>query len=230
MKEYIEVEYDITKRPLTDYPSKLANYIYDKHDLKSGLRLLDIGCGRGELAFQFKKLGLKVTGLDSSASLKNLFIQEECNFIMHSVESGKKIPAEDNSFDCIFIKSFIEHVNDPRDLILDCNRLLRNDGKIIILTPDWEANVKIFFDDITHVKPFTRISMSQLLELTGFEKIEVYKFRQLPITWSNSFVKMLSIMISPLIPHRNKIKFFRWSKELMLVGIGNKIDTSSKAL
>jgi 2-polyprenyl-3-methyl-5-hydroxy-6-metoxy-1,4-benzoquinol methylase len=228
MKEYLEVEYDITKRPLTEYPSKLARYIYDKHNLKSGLRLLDIGCGRGEVSLQFKKLGLKVTGLDSSAKIKDLFNQEECNFIMHSIKSGIEIPAEDNSFDYIFIKSFIEHVNDPMDLILDCYRLLKDKGKIIILTPDWEANLKIFFDDITHVKPFTRISMSQLLELTGFEKIEVYRFRQLPITWSNAFVKMVSKMISPLIPHRSKIKFFRWSKELMLVGIGHKLDTASE--
>jgi hypothetical protein len=95
---------------------------------------------------------------------------------------------------------------------------------MVILTPDFEANYKIFYDDITHVKPFTSVSVIQLLELTGFRNCKVFKFRQLPLTWRFKLINILSILSGTIARPRWRNKWFRWSRELMLAGIGIKID------
>ena len=85
-------------------------------------------------------------------------------------------------------------------------------------------NTKIFFDDITHVKPFSIVTLNQILELTDFKGIEVYKFRQLPMTWHNPVIRVLSVITSLISPPRVKQKWFRWSRELMLASVGIKSD------
>jgi hypothetical protein len=64
--------------------------------------------------------------------------------------------------------------------------------------------------------------MRQVLELSGFDCLASYRFRQLPITWRSPTVNALSVTIAPFIPSRTTRKFFRWSRELMLCGVGLK--------
>ena len=95
-------------------------------------------------------------------------------------------------------------------------------GLFVTLTPDWESNQEIFYDDLTHVKPFTKVSLNQMLEYGNFEGIEVRTFRQLPITWQSSFFNFLAFLTSFLAPPRAKNKWIRWSRELMIIGVGRK--------
>ena len=46
-KNYISEIYSYDRRPLTDYPDKLAEEIISRNKLKKNLKLLDVGCGRG---------------------------------------------------------------------------------------------------------------------------------------------------------------------------------------
>jgi hypothetical protein len=54
--------------------------------------------------------------------------------------------------------------------------------------------------------------------------MEVFKFRQSPITWSNSFALAMSKLTSVFTPPRVKQKWFRWSRELMLAIVGKNIN------
>ena len=119
-------------------------------------------------------------------------------------------------------EQFIEHMREPLSFLEACYALLKPNGKVVVLTPDWEANMKVFYDDVTHVSPLTRESMRQALELAGFEDIQVFRFRQLPVTWNSASMNFLAASIAPLVPPRSKRKFFRWSRELMLCGIASR--------
>jgi len=101
-------------------------------------------------------------------------------------------------------------------------RVLKPNGIILTLVPDWEANYKTYFDDYTHRTPFSKFSLEDILKIHKFKDVEVYEFRQLPLLWKYPFLNYFSLVISPFIPVRTKIKFLRWSRELMLVSIARK--------
>ena len=133
-----------------------------------------------------------------------------------------KWPFPDNYFDCIYSTSLMEHLEYPQKYLYEAKRVLKPGGKILCLIPDWEANYQIYYDDHTHVKPFTRVSLRDILRMTDYKSINVYRFRQLPITWKYPLINIICYLISLIVPHRSNIKFFRWSKELMLIGCAEK--------
>ena len=66
MSKYLSVMYDENVRPYTDYPMKLAKHLFDKFNLKPGMKMLEPGVGRGEMLQNFKSLGLIPYGMDIS--------------------------------------------------------------------------------------------------------------------------------------------------------------------
>jgi cyclopropane fatty-acyl-phospholipid synthase-like methyltransferase len=52
-KDYISAVYDEKRTPKTDYPSQLIAYLIDRFALKTGVRFLEIGCGRGDSLLVF---------------------------------------------------------------------------------------------------------------------------------------------------------------------------------
>ena len=101
-------------------------------------------------------------------------------------------------------------------------RVLKKGGVLITLTPDWEVQMHKFFDDWTHKTPFTKITMNNLYEVSGFKEIKIEYFKQLPILWESSLFKKLSDLIAPLIKERENSKL-RWIRERQILGIGKKL-------
>ena len=218
-KNYLSVAYDEKSHPYTDYPKKLCAYLFQSFELKEGMKMLEPGCGRGEFLKNFKELGLDVHGVDISTEAQEYaenFPVEVCD-----IES-EKLPFEDDTFDVIYSKSFIEHLYYPERYLEEAFRVLKPGGILITLVPDWESNYKIYFDDFTHRTPFTNIALEDAYKMYGFSEVNVFKFRQLPIVWKYPKLNYFCSAISPFIPVRAKNKFFRWSRELMLVGAGVK--------
>lgn len=219
MSDYLKIVYNTKDRPLTDYPEKLVNYLFDSFNLKQGLKFLEPGCGRGEHLRYFKGLGLDVYGLDLSPEAIKL--SPDLKISTFDLENGK-IPFEDNYFDVIYSKSFLEHIRIPEIFLKEAYRVLKPGGVIISLVPDWEAQYQKFYDDYTHVSPFTSLGLNDIKLSVGFQDVEVYKLRQLPIVWKYPFLNYLCSIIALFVPVRTKIPFLRWSRELMLVGKGVK--------
>ena len=218
-ENYLSTVYDEESHPYGTYPEKLCSYLYKTFDFKEGMKMLEPGCGRGEFLNNFQNLGLDVIGIDvSPEALKynNNFEVKLCDI------EKEKLPFEDNSIDIIYSKSFIEHLHYPEKYLEEAYRVLKPNGIFLTLTPDWESNYKIFFDDFTHRTPFTINSLEDSYKMFGFKDIRVFKFRQLPIVWKFPVLNYFCSLISPFIPIRSKIKFLRWSRELMLIGVGKK--------
>ena len=217
--DYLSVIYDEGSHPYTEYPKQLCHYIFQSFGLHSGMKMLEPGCGRGEFLSNFKELGLDVYGVDISPEAANY--ATDYAVALCDVEN-ESLPFDDDMFDVIYSKSFIEHLNNPEKYLEEAYRVLKPGGKFITLVPDWESNYKIYFDDFTHRTPFTIISLSDAYKMYGFDKIAVYKFRQLPIVWKYPAVNYLCAAIAPFVPVRTNNKFLKWSRELMLVGFGIK--------
>jgi len=222
MADYLTVVYGEGVRPYTEYPSKLVKYLFERFDMKKGMKLLEPGCGRGEFLRVFKGLGMDAVGLDRSEESRKLLGEDNIDLAVCDVESDVGLPFADNSFDVIYNKSFMEHLNHPDIFLREAHRVLKPGGMIICLIPDWESNYKTYFDDFTHRTPFTKPSLEDIYKICDFEDINVIKFRQLPIVWKFPILNYFCAVISPFIPVRVENKFLRWSRELMLVGCAYK--------
>jgi len=224
--KYIDVVYSANKKPFSSYPEKLINHLTKKYNLKKDSKILELGCGRGEFLNEFTKLGMSGYGIDLSNYADNFCKNAEIKVVDITKED---VPYPDNSFDVVFSKSFIEHFYYPEEIFKEAYRVLKPSGILINLTPEWNYIYKSFYDDYTHRTPFTKKSLEDIYLVSGFKNVKVKSFKQLPILWSNNhFIKIIFSIFSEitriLIPDyfRTKNKWFRFSKELMLLSYGIK--------
>jgi SAM-dependent methyltransferase len=203
----------------TAYPRKLCEYLSRRFEIATGSKILDVGCGRGEFLQGFSLLGVDAVGVDQGAR-PNLLSEDE----YFSADISKALPFEDSSFDVVFNKSVLEHFYFPENLALEMNRVLKPGGRIITMTPSWIHNQKGFYVDFTHRTPFTIESLGDLHRIVGFENVEVEYFTQLPLVWRFDYLRFVTFLLRHLVPgYTSKAsKTIRFSKELMLLGVGTK--------
>lgn len=80
---------------------KVAQAMVDHYGLKSGNRILDVGCGKGFLLHEFTQIvpGIKVEGIDISTYAIDNAKEEVRPFL--KVANAISLPYEDNSFDLV---------------------------------------------------------------------------------------------------------------------------------
>lgn len=219
MKDYLTVVYNEQERPKTSYPDQLAGHLFEKFNLNSGMKFLEVGCGRGDFLKAFQKLGLDVYGLDISPEA--IALNQGIEVKVADVENAP-LPYDDNTFDVLYSKSLLEHLYYPERYIKEAYRILKPGGILLTLVPDWEAEYKVYFDDYTHRTPFTHVALNDIYKIFGFTNVDVIKFRQLPIVWKYPVLNYLCALIAFFTPIRTEVKFFKWSKRIMLIGYGTK--------
>ncbi len=98
-------------------------------------KLLDIGCGTGEITLELKNKGFDVTGIDFSEVAVKKAREKGLNIILSDFDKdGIKFP--DNSFDIVWAGDIIEHVFDPMFLFKEIARVLRPDGSFLLTVPN----------------------------------------------------------------------------------------------
>lgn len=221
MQNYLNIAYNFKEKPYTDYPYKLCRYLLRRFNMKKGDKILDAGCGRGDFTKGFKDLDLRAYGLDIEDAKSELLKGIEVKYA--DIEKDK-FPFASNTLDFVFSKSVIEHLKIPDNFIKEIYRVLKPGGRAIIMTPDWQSQMKIFYNDYTHVHPYTKIGLESLLKIFGFKDVSSEIFYQLPILWKFPCLKIFSRLLQIFGPVKkiHKNKFIRWSRELMVLGTGIK--------
>ncbi len=95
--------------------------------------ILDVGCGLGTYVDKFRQFSQHAFGIDvdeervaeGARSLPNLQVSE-----------SEHLPFPDRSFDVVVLNEVIEHVNDDRQTIAECLRVLRPGGRVVIYAPN----------------------------------------------------------------------------------------------
>jgi len=107
---------------------------------QKGQSILDIGCGRGELAYALAKEGARVTGIDYSNSAisiaKQTFCNEDSNLNLKYIESDILSVPFETKYDVIIATGFVEQVEPDmlNTMFAKIATLLERDGKFIIHT------------------------------------------------------------------------------------------------
>ena len=146
--------------------------------------VVDVGCGQGDFLTQAKELRINAEGIDD----KDFWVTR-CVKKGLKVKKGSifEIPYDDNSVDGIFLQSVLEHADAIKSM-KEISRVIKNEGIVAISCPTPE---KHFWDDPTHVRPYTIKSLSTLFEMFGFKVTHKnYVFAELlgmTVTWNGLF-------------------------------------------
>lgn len=220
-RDYVAVIYDKQSRPVTRYPDQLAAHLCERFGISATARLLDVGFGRGDFLRAFARRGMQVAGVDQSESALSECADLE---VKPCVAGREPLPFADSSFDVVFHKSLLEHLDDPERLMDETMRVLKPGGRLIALVPDWISQMAIYYDDHTHRRPYTTVGLRDLMTMTGFADVQAELFFQLPAVWDNPALRLVSRLLQCFVrpEHRPKSAFVRWSVELMVLGTGTK--------
>ena len=102
----------------------------------AGLDILDAGCGEGYLSRILAKKGANATGIDSSTKLieaarsQNLADVPSVSFDIGSVDD---LPYPDSAFDLVVCNHLVNDLFDPSKPISEFARVLRSNGRLVIL-------------------------------------------------------------------------------------------------
>jgi len=110
-----------------------------------GKNILDYGCGNGKFSIYLASLGAAVVGIDASASQLEIAERDELSKITYFLESGH--PEIETKFANYFddtVLNFVLCEISSRDEIVKVlkriNLLLKKDGHLIILNPNWDRS------------------------------------------------------------------------------------------
>ena len=174
------------------------NYLLEKiieifRSNKSG-KVLDLGCGDGDYSVCLQESGFEVIAGDMD--VERFKHKDKINFQVCNVT--KRLPFEDSSLDYILLAEVIEHLQNPYEVIGEINRVLKENGKLILSTPNilnlksriryliegcWEffretplehsKNPKEVIWNL-HIIPWRYHELEYLLHFSGFEIVGVH--------------------------------------------------------
>jgi 2-polyprenyl-6-hydroxyphenyl methylase/3-demethylubiquinone-9 3-methyltransferase len=131
--------------------------------------ILDVGCGGGFLSNYLGSLGHRVTGLDASeGALLIARRYDQTGLVRYRQGDALKLPFDDASFDVVCAMDFLEHVENPGQVIAEAARVLKPSGLFFFHT--FNRNVLSWLIVIKGVAWFVRNTPNNLHVLRLFLK------------------------------------------------------------
>jgi SAM-dependent methyltransferase len=169
--------------------------------IQAGKRLLDIGCGVGDLVFAFRKEGRVAEGIT--------YLPDEIEFAKKQLGIDLKLgdmhdlPFEDNSFDTVVLWDSLEHAQSAYIALCEARRVTEQHGRGLIFIPGHVWQLAPY-----HILLPTQAQMAQLLWLSGWT---LYRTIDLSNT-SNPIQKDMAVYWIVNEGHVRQIKTHDYSK------------------
>jgi len=136
--------------------------------------IVDAGCGNGGFVLACREAGIDAIGVEAFAESVAV---AAANGIDAVRGAGEAMPFASGAVDVVRLKEVLEHVQRPLDMAREMHRVLRPGGVFIAYVPtQWSQIYPFpvnFWDDYTHVRPFSRVGLQRLLEDAGFERMRI---------------------------------------------------------
>jgi SAM-dependent methyltransferase len=186
-------------------------------------KVLDIGCGNGYVSSILVQQN-EVIGVDIS---KSALIDAKMLGLSALVSDIRTIPFEERSFDVVLALDILEHLFDPVGLLEEANRILKDDGTLILSIPNASniASRALFLltgeiNDMTdisnirtpgfmfseHIRFFSERMIRKVIQSTGFEIVLIeyylqpYFLSSKRLNWLRKIVKIMYLQkISPVL-------------------------------
>ena len=166
---------------------------------RSGLRILDAGCGTGGMINFLTRYG-NVVGIDTSSDAISLCCKRDVRHLAQA--SVTNLPFEDSSFDLIVSFDVLYHqdVLDDRQALNEFRRVLKPNGHLFLRLPafDW---LRGSHDQRVHTRRrYGASEIKRKLEASGFDVDKV--------TYANTILFPIALAV------RASENIFRWQSRL----------------
>jgi len=157
---------------------RIAEAFKDKGSIRAGLRLLEIGCGLGNLLVEAQVRGFDVTGIEyAEASVRAANEKLGSQRVFQGSIGSVLLP--DRHFDLCILADTLEHTRNPRADLESVWRVLKPGALLFIAVPSldsWSAKLlrrRWMEFKLEHLYFFDRQTLQSLLFLTGFDCVAV---------------------------------------------------------
>lgn len=198
-------EYIILNYCKTNIVAKLLSFfVHNSFSMPSHIKngkVLDIGCGVGDILLLLKKIGFKVFGLEIDKKAVAIAREKGLDVKFGTFEAAGEY--DDNYFDSIRLYHVIEHLNDPAECLRIARRKLKIGGELIMTTPNSRCLSRFVFgrywsslDSPRHLFIFNPTSISFLAGQEGFD-VESIEYNT-----SVGFLNSLHLVIFEVLKRR----------------------------
>jgi methionine biosynthesis protein MetW len=171
---------------LFDFNAKGNPFVLNK--IVEGSKVLDVGCGAGNLGLGLKEKRCQAWGMDISEESVRKSRRKISNVFRVDLEEADKWPFT-QKFDYVVLADILEHLRNPEKVLKLAKKHLKSNGRIVVSIPN-VAFVSIRLQllmgkfeytdwgicDSTHVHFYTLESISKLLKDAGFSITSVEGF------------------------------------------------------
>ena len=156
-------------------------------------QIVDVGCGQNHfLATLLDARGCQGIGVDFKPEMA-AFVRDTLRMEVFE-GSLQQANFPDGKFDVVTLNEYLEHDMDPRGVLTEARRIIKRGGHVAIEIPFVESMpAKLFGSrwsqfDPRHLSYFTRDTLAQLFERTGFKLIHTETF-QIPFNIGSSVLQ-----------------------------------------
>jgi 2-polyprenyl-3-methyl-5-hydroxy-6-metoxy-1,4-benzoquinol methylase len=141
---------------------------------KPGKKLLDLGCGPGFFLKSAEQAGWTAEGVEISPIATDYANKVVKVKVQNS--SLEKVHFPEENFDVITLLDVIEHLRDPLQTLREIHRILKQDGVLLLNTPDLNSLSRFFLgkdwavlSPAEHLFNFSQKTLELLLEKANFQ-------------------------------------------------------------
>jgi ubiquinone/menaquinone biosynthesis C-methylase UbiE len=115
------------------YPDGLIKKIIKLGRISQGKKVLDIGCGTGNIAYQIKNtVDTDLIGIDVSLAMLKVAKSKSLEVVCTDIDN-QQLPFQDSSFDTVIGAYVIHQIKNLNFVLSECYRVLK-DGVLVLLT------------------------------------------------------------------------------------------------
>ena len=168
-------------------------------------KILEAGSGIGNISRLFieRKFSITLSDIMSDYILRlrrsfgnDPHVDGIVQLDLSSPDISAEYPELAGQFDTVVALNVIEHISDDALAIRNCRKVLRNQGRMIILVPAFQFLFNSLDTDLQHYRRYTKKTITKLMEENGFKVIHKSYF---------NFMGMVGWYISGVLMKNKKI-------------------------
>ncbi len=159
-------------------------------------RVLDIGSGHGGFVELARTAGFFAVALDRNPDAAVEWRQR----VLGVIADALMLPFTARAFDVVRAKDVIEHFPDPLHFVVTMRRVIRPGGLLVIHTPSvWSMFYPVanFWDEYTHIRPFTRLALERVATEAGLRVLYVKGYT----AGRTALERVLTRIVEKVFPH-----------------------------
>lgn len=213
--DWVSDAYDAFDYGTVIQSDSLYHWFFKLLKIERGRRLVDVACGRSQLARLASGLGLTALGVDFAyVPLSRLARSGRGQYVMANAEL---LPFPDNYFDYVTSIGSLEHYADIGHGISELARILKPTGRAVIFVPNTFSLLDNIYCALKSGRPLddgqplqryaSRGQWIDLITQHGFRIVSLHKYSQeRPIFWRDAIwylhhpKRLVRLLVAPFIP------------------------------